>query len=191
MARSRHVAVDGIADMGVAISDAGLELTKLDGQLIKPSGGGQVGSVLLNVLNQTSASMAVVRADLTAAAKAAATVDPRVLSVSQQATLVKARATIAAALAAVDEFKQLVPIITEVLGGNGARTYLIEQVNPAELRPGGGFIGTYSVLRADHGSLKLVRSGDATDLIGTRAAVGQPGYVLPPGPVREFVPNTS
>jgi hypothetical protein len=191
MARSRHVAVDGIADMGVAIADAGLELTKLDGQLIKPPGGGQVGSVLLNVLNQTSASMAVVRADLTVAAKAAATVDPKVLSVSQQATLAKAKATISAALAAVDEFKQLVPIITEVLGGNGPRTYLVEQVNPAELRPGGGFIGTYSILRADHGSLKLLRSGDAVDFIGTRASPGQPGYVLAPGPLREFVPNTS
>ena len=191
MARSRHVAVDGIADMGVAISDAGLELTKLDGQLIKPPGNGQEGKVLLTVLNQTSQSMVVVRGDLTVAAKAAAQVDLLVLSASQQATFVRAKATISAALAAADEFQQLVPIITEVLGGNGARTYLIEQVNPAELRPGGGFIGTYSVLRADHGSLKLIRSGNATDLIGTRVAPGEPGYVTPPGPIREFVPNTS
>jgi len=190
MARSRHVAVDGIADMGVAISDAGLELTKLDGQLIKPPGSGQEGRVLLNVLDQTSKSMVVVRGDLTLAAKAAAQVDLRVLSASQQATFTKAKATISAALAAADEFQQLVPVITEVLGGNGPRTYLIEQVNPAELRPGGGFIGTYSVLRADHGSLRLLRSGNATDLIGSRVP-GEPGYVTPPGPLREFLPDTS
>src|SRR5260370_261031 len=36
LAQSRHTAVDGIADMGVAISDAGLELAKLDGHLIPP-----------------------------------------------------------------------------------------------------------------------------------------------------------
>ncbi len=191
-ARSRLIAVDGIADMGVAISDAGLELDKLDGQLIKPAtAGGQQGRTLLTVLDQTNKSLVVVRAYLDRAQKAAAQIDVGVLPAGQQATFLRARATISSALAAAAEFEQLVPIITDVLGGNGARTYLIEQVNPAELRPGGGFIGTYSVLRADQGTLKLIRSGNATELIGNRAAFGQPGYVAPPGPLREFVPNTS
>jgi Protein of unknown function (DUF4012) len=197
LARSRLTAVDGIADMGVAISDAGLELDKLDGQLIKPaSAGGQQGRTLLTVLDQTNKSLVVVRAYLDRAQKAAAQVDTGVLPAGQQAAFVKARATISSAIAAADEFEQLVPIITEVLGGNGARTYLIEQVNPSELRPGGGFIGTYSVLRADQGTLSLIRSGNAIDFVpgfltGTRAAPGQPGYVAPPGPIREFIPGTS
>jgi hypothetical protein len=191
-ARSQHAAVDGIADMGVAISDAGVELAKLDGQLIKPaSAGGQEGRTLLTVLNQTNTSLVAVRADLVRAQKAAAAVDTRVLPVGQQATFLKAKGTIGSALAAADEFQRLVPIITELLGGNGARNYLIEQVNPSELRPGGGFIGTYSLLQANQGTLKLIRSGNAVDLIGTRAAAGDPGYVLPPGPIREFIPNTS
>lgn len=191
-ARSQHVAVDGIADMGVAISDAGVELAKLDGQLIKPaSAGGQEGRTLLTVLNQTNTSLVAVRADLVNAQIAAAKVDASVLPVAQRGTFAKARGTITTALAAVDEFKALVPVMTELLGGNGARTYLIEQVNPSELRPGGGFIGTYSLLQANQGALKLIRSGNATDLIGTRAALGEPGYVLPPGPIREFIPNTS
>lgn len=192
IAKSRHVAVDGIADMGGAISDAGVELATLDGQLIKPaSAGGQQGRTLLTVLNDTNTSLAGVRADLVRAQAAAAKVDVRVLPSGQQVTFAKARATITSAIGAADEFQRLVPIITELLGGNGPRTYLIEQVNPAELRPGGGFIGTYSVLRADQGTLKLIRSGNATDLIGTRAAAGDPGYIPPPGPIREFIPNTS
>jgi len=192
LATSRHTAVDGIADMGVAISDAGLELAKLDGQLIQPGGaGGQQGRTLLTVLDQASTSLVVVRADLDRALKGARQVDIRVVPAGQQATFLKAEATIITAVAAADEFASLVPIITEVLGGNGARTYLIEQVNPAELRPGGGFIGTYSILEANQGVLKLVRSGSATDLIGTRSSPGQPGYVTPPGPIKEFVPNTS
>jgi len=192
MAKSRHVAVDGISDMGVAISDAGLELAKLDGELIKPStAGGQQGKSLLAVLNQTSQSLVLVRADLNRAQKAAAGVDVSVLPAGQQASFARAKGTITTAVAAADEFATLVPIITEVLGGNGPRTYLIEQVNPAELRPGGGFIGTYSVLQTNQGTLKLIRSGNATDLIGTRASPGEPGYVEPPGPLREFVPTLS
>jgi hypothetical protein len=193
LARARQLAVDGIAGMGVAISDAGLELANLDGQLIKPAtSGGQQGRTLLSVLNQTNSSLVIVRGDLDRAQKAAAQVDIQVVPVSLQATFLNARATIISAVAAADEFARLVPIITELLGGNGARTYLIEQVNPAELRPGGGFIGTYSVLRADQGTLRLIRSGDAVELIGTRARPGQPGYVAPPGPLREsLLQNTS
>jgi len=192
LAQSRHTAVDGIADMGVAISDAGLELAKLDGQLIAPaSAGGQQGRTLLTVLNQTNTSLVIVRKDLDVAQKAAAKVDIRIVPAGQQAAFLKAKGTITTAIAAADEFASLVPIITELLGGNGARTYLVEQVNPSELRPGGGFIGTYSVLQANQGSLKLIKSGNATDLIGSRAAPGQPGYVAPPGPIREFIPNTS
>jgi Protein of unknown function (DUF4012) len=186
VARSRHTAVDGIAQMGVAISDAGLELAALAGQLIQPAtASGPEGRTLLTVLEQTHTSLVTVRADLDRAQKAAARVDVRVLPAGQQGTFGKARDTISSALAAIDEFEQLVPVLTEMLGGNGARVYLIEQVNPAELRAGGGFIGTFSALRADHGTLTLVSSGDSYQLADPRPLIGQPGYVAPPGPLRE------
>jgi len=186
LVRSRHTAVDGIADMGIAITDAGQELADLAGQLIKPStGGGQSGRTLLTVLTLTNTSIVKVRADLDRAQKAAARVDVGVLPAGQQATLIKARSTISTGLAAIDQFVLLVPVLTEVLGGNGTRTYLIEQVNNAELRPGGGFIGTYSVLQASQGTLKLLKTGGSPDISFPRALVGQPGYVQPPGPFRE------
>jgi hypothetical protein len=192
LARSRHTAVAGIAAMGVAISDAGEQLSDLDGELIKPSSSGdQQGRTLLTVLDQTQSSLVNVRTNLALAQNAAAQVDVQVLPKGQQATFVKARATISAAVAGLDEFQRLVPILTEVLGGNGIRTFLIEQVNAAELRAGGGFIGTYSVLQADHGKLRLIKSGTGPDLSGQRAALGQPGYIDPPGPLLEWLPNTS
>ena len=189
--RSRHTAVDAISTMGVDLSLAGGDLADLDQQLIAPVGSGQQGTTLLTMVNQVDTRIGPVRLELVAALKAAERVDLAILSAAQQTTLVRAQGTIRNALAALDQLKALLPMMTEVLGGNGARTYLIEQVNPAELRPGGGFIGTYSVLRADHGTLQLIRSGDAVDLILPRAAVGQAGYVQPPGPIRELIPNTS
>jgi hypothetical protein len=192
LAVSRHTAVDEIAAMGVAIANAGLELAALDGQIIKPANaGGQGGLSLLAMLNQTQTSLVKVHADLESAQKAAAQVDIRLIPSSQQGPFSSARGTINAALDSIAAFESLVPVITEVLGGNGTRTYLIEQVNPAELRPGGGFIGTYSVVQADHGTLKLITSGTATQLSEPRAQLGSRGYVAPPGPLREFVPYTS
>jgi hypothetical protein len=176
--------------MGIAISDAGVELANLDGQLIKPSGG-QQGRTLLTWLDQTHGSLVKVRADLARAQTAAARVDISVLPSGQQSSFTKARDTIASALAGLDEFERLVPLLTEMLGGNGVRTFLIEQVNAAELRPGGGFIGTFSVVQADHGTLRLIRNGTGPDLSYPRPLPGSPGFVTPPGPFREWIPGTS
>ena len=142
------------------------------------------------VVGVLAAALIKVRSDLELAQKAAARVDVQVLPAGQQATFIKARGTIVSALAAVDEFARVVPVLTEVLGGNGTRTYLIEQVNPAELRPGGGFIGTYSVLRVTNGTLKLIRSGDAYQLVDPRPKIGQAGYIAPPGPLLESLTPT-
>jgi hypothetical protein len=188
-ALSRHVAVDGVADVGVAISDAGRELAALEAQLIiKPAVKGQEAKTLLSVLGQMSGSLAKVREDFIRADKAAASVDLQVLPPGQRAGFVKARDSIKAALTAADDFERLIPVILDVLGGNGPRTYLIEQLNPAELRDGGGFMGTYSVLRAENGALKMIRSGSSFDFApDPRPTIGQYGYITPPGVLREFL----
>ena len=191
VARSEHTAVTGVADMGIAISKTGQDLADLDGQLIKPPTSSQGGHTLLTVLNEVKPSLVTIRGDLTLAQASAGDVDVSVLPASEQATFLKAKDTITSALAGLDEFDRLVPVLTEVLGGNGYRTYLIEQLNPAELRAGGGFIGTYSVLRADNGNLKVLRSGDAYELANPRPVPGQAGFIPLPMPLREVIPGTS
>jgi hypothetical protein len=191
LARSRHTAVTGIADMGVAIARAGQDLADLDAQLINPATSGAGGHTLLTVLNETQPTVIKVRDDLTLAQTSAGDVDVSVLPTSQQATFLKARDTINSALSGIDEFERLVPVLTEVLGGNGYRTYVIEQVNPSELRAGGGFIGTYSILRAYHGTLTILKSGDAYNLANPRPGPGQPGFIPIPSPLREVIPTTS
>jgi hypothetical protein len=191
LAQSRHTAVDGIAGTGAAISDAGQELSNLYAQLITPTASDQPPRNVLTVLDQVQPSVVKIRGDLQRAQKDASQVDAAVIPAEQRVTFLKARDTITSALAGLDEFDRLVPVLHEVLGGNGARTYLIEQVNPAELRAGGGFIGTYSLLRADQGTLTLIKSGGATDLAEPRPLPGQPGFIPQPGPYREVIPDIS
>jgi len=190
-ARSRHTAVDAVAEMGAAISDAGLDLSILDSELIKPTPTGEAGRTFLTVLNQAHAGLTKVRDDLERARKAAVNVHVDVLPSAQQGTFINARDSIDSALAGFAAFERLVPILTDVLGGNMPRTYLVEQVNPAELRAGGGFIGTYSLLRADQGSLKLLRSGNAYDLAFPRPLPWQASFIPQPTPLREVIPDTS
>ncbi len=115
-----------------------------------------------------------------------------VLPDGQQATFINARLTINTALDGLDEFERLYPVLKEILGGNGARNYLVEQVNPAELRPGGGFIGTYSLIRAEQGSLSVIRSGDAYKAFADpRPGPGQPGFIPLQDPMRDIIPWVS
>jgi hypothetical protein len=52
----------------------------------------------------------------------------------------------------------------QMLGGEGARTYLVAFLNPAEIRGGGGLIGSYALLRASAGRLSILRIGAETQL---------------------------
>jgi hypothetical protein len=186
---SRHATVKAVAEMGVALSEAGQELSDLDGQLIKPPGSGQAAHSLLTTIDQMQAGLLKVRLDLDRAQRAAEEVDVSLVPGGQQATFLKARNAIGAAEKGLDEFGRLVPVLKEMLGDNGPRTFLIEQVNPAELRAGGGFIGTYSLVRADHGKVTVITSGDSYDLANPRPLPGQPGFVPQPSPLRDIIPE--
>src|SRR5690348_2661560 len=102
LVRSRHDAVDGLGAMGIALSEAGLEVAKLDAQLIKPAPGGQPGQLLLGVLKQAGPSLVAIRAELLQAQVAAQGVDVSVVPAAQRATFVKARDSITTALGDVD-----------------------------------------------------------------------------------------
>lgn len=66
-------------------------------------------------------------------------------------------------------------------GDSGPKRYLFLSQNPDEVRPTGGFIGTYGVLTADHGQLKLERYDDIFNWVGPHPqAVVPPAEVGPP-----------
>src|SRR5258708_3426753 len=177
----------GLAGGGfLAYSTIRRDANQLQDRLTSHFGLGARG--VLSMINQVKAKIDPVRGELSAALKAADSMDVSLLPSSQKATFLKARGTIGLALTSIDQFKALVPILVEILGGTVARTYLIEQVNPAELRPGGGSIGSFSLLRADHGILPLTKNDDVSGVSLSRGGLGEPNYVEPPGPIREWLP---
>ncbi len=187
-ATAKHQAVAHLADMGSALADAGTVLAELDRTLMAPGGGASAGTQLLAALQQAGGGTEPALADLKRADSAAGAVDLSVLSSPQQRTFRQTRASIGEAIQGMQEFHRLAPILAGILGGGGPRTYLIEQVNPAELRAGGGFIGSLSIVVADHGALKIVKSGNAYSDRSTR---GQPGYVAPPPPFAKLLGGKS
>lgn len=187
----RLAAVDSLADMGIAVSQAALDGSDIDALLTAGGGTGSVGTQLLATLKLAGPRAARVKQDLLDAQRAAAKVKPSLLPSSELAAFTSAEASITTGLASIDEFNRLIPVMLEVMGANGPRTYLVEQLNPAELRPGGGFFGTYSLISANNGNLTVTGGGNSYDQTAVRPTIGQPGYVAPPGPLRELISNSS
>src|SRR5262249_41444286 len=137
----------GVATMGVQLAEAGQGTVAVDAQLLAPSVAGlSSGQRLVSFLQSSGPGLATVRDHLARARVAVDQVDPGVLSASQQRLVQQAASEIDAALAGLDAFARLGGPIAQILGAGGKRTYLMEQVDPAELRGGGGFIGSYSLL---------------------------------------------
>ncbi len=58
-------------------------------------------------------------------------------------------------------------LMPEMLGSDGARTYLVVFQNPAELRATGGIFGSYVLVRVDGGKISIVSQGASSRDIGT------------------------
>lgn len=55
----------------------------------------------------------------------------------------------------IDE--ELYKVLPKVLGFDSPKTYLLLFNNDTELRPGGGFIGSYGILKMDKGKLEIIK----------------------------------
>jgi len=179
--------VQAIARMGIYLADAGEQSTLLDVALLTPAPPGTTsGKKILGVMTQAEQKAPLITAALHSAQDQAANVDPQFLPSSQRASFEKAKTDIAKGLTQIDQFAGLAPALIDFLGGNGPRTYLVEQPDPAELRGGGGFIGSYSILTANKGEIALGKAGNTATIDYPRPKVGQPRYIQAPGPLRQF-----
>ena len=182
----RQVAVDELAMMGADLADGGQQTADIDAKLIGPSPGATAGSKLISALKLTLASLPALERTLQSARGHASQVDASLLPAAQRATFIKARETITSGVAGLHELTTLGPVMLEILGANGPRTYLVTQVDPAELRGGGGFIGSYSLLTANQGVLTLNGGGDVYGIDTPVPLPGQKKYVQPPAALQHF-----
>lgn len=82
----------------------------------------------------------------------------------------------------INQARLLLPLVPSFIAQDSKKTYLVLFQNSAELRPTGGFIGSYGLLSFEKGKLLDFSVEDIY------AADGQlKGYVEPPEPIKEFL----
>ncbi len=84
---------------------------------------------------------------------------------------------------AVSEMSQVVP---DLIGINGKKTYLVLFQNNSELRPTGGFIGSFALATLDAGKLIDFSISDVYSADGQLK-----GHVEPPAPIKQYLREAS
>jgi len=79
---------------------------------------------------------------------------------------------------AINLVEETIDTWPEILGFNGKRTYLILFQNNMELRPGGGFIGSYGILPINNGQIGKLSINDVYTADGHLTQSIQPPYGL-------------
>jgi hypothetical protein len=97
------------------------------------------------------------------------------VSACQRATFAKAITFLPEARHMVDEANALIPVGSWMLGIDHPRNFLVQTMDRAELRPGGGFVGQYGVLTINGGRIGSLALQDIAwlDYAGTGT-----GYAL-------------
>lgn len=72
--------------------------------------------------------------------------------------------------------------LPDVLGANGKKTYLVLLQNNMELRPTGGFIGSFALVTLDGGKISDITIQDVYSADGQLK-----GYVKPPDPIKNYL----
>lgn len=83
-----------------------------------------------------------------------------------------------------DEHMAAINNVPEFLGFNGAHTYLVLFLNNTELRPAGGFIGSYAVVRVENGhtDIKMISGTETLDLAADKTKLPSP-----PKPLSDYL----
>ncbi len=82
----------------------------------------------------------------------------------------------------LDQSRELMDILPVLLGTDSKKTYLILLQNNAELRPTGGFIGSYALATFDQGALLDIQVEDVYTADGQLK-----GHVEPPAPIKRYL----
>ena len=116
-----------------------------------------------------------------AAAAALDRVDPEVIPDEYALRVAELRAQAPAVAASMREFLTLIDVFAAMLGGDEKMRYLAVFQNPTELRPTGGFIGSFAEMDIMNGEVVALRVPDG----GSYAAQGQlRAFVAAPKPLQ-------
>jgi hypothetical protein len=156
---------DDMAQAGIELSAAGEHLADVASGLLAPS---DASVPLRDSLGRFQSLDSAAQASTAALQDALARIAP-LASYRLIGPVASARATLFVKLPHIEQRvaggDQALRAFEDFLGAAGSRQYLVLSQNPDEVRPTGGFIGTYGLMRAANGHVSLPEFGDMSQFL--------------------------
>jgi hypothetical protein len=153
---SRAASGESAVSAGVHIASAGPDLVSVAERLHQgkqAAGSGEEVS-FLGLLRDTEAPLSRAADALGAADRDLERVNEADVPEDKRELFRAAKKNLGGAVGLIKSFQANEAVFKELLGGNGPRKYLFLFQNNNELRPTGGFIGTYALLDMNHGVVR-------------------------------------
>lgn len=149
--------VDDIADNGLAplVDIAG----SIDSRVFSPVD----GRIDIAAIEEIAPGINAAADALSAGLAELRSIDRSELFGPLEAPVMALQSKIADAEAAASAGATATSLMPAMLGGAGARTYLLVFQNNAEIRATGGLPGAWATVRADNGELEILKQGSASD----------------------------
>ncbi|MEK7103519.1 MAG: DUF4012 domain-containing protein, partial [Patescibacteria group bacterium] len=173
-----------LLEAGKEISQAGQYLTTAFDPLLHMDGFSSRS--LLAIANNTQESLAQALPHLQRASDAVESVDPSFLPEHQQELLVKARHQLPMVVATARDLSNALTVLHNALGADQKKRYLVILQNNTEIRPTGGFIGSFALIDIDRGVITSIEipQGGSYDLQGQLSS-----HVISPDPLHLLNPH--
>lgn len=184
-------AASNLVEAGQSISKAGENLSLAFGTLYKTnllsfldSNGGGSSKSISKILTEFRDVLVFAEKNIARADKLLAEIDSSVLPPDKQPMFSDFKEKIPDFQKYIGDAVDYSEFLLDVVGGSGAKTYLVLLQNNSELRPTGGFPGTYAVVTFEDGVLKKIFVDDVYRL---DAALKE--NIIPPKPIQHITPN--
>jgi hypothetical protein len=183
-------ATQTLVDSGQQVARAGLQVTPLARAVLAPRTGGRSLPVL-------TAEARKLLPDVDRAASEIAEADRRVAALDDYRLVWPISSARRSARTRLDDASRKVSkalhglrVGLEVAGADGPKSFLVLSQNPDEVRPTGGYMGTYGLLTSNRGELRLARYGAMGSWTDSHPAADIPAakapypfrYASPPQP---------
>lgn len=163
--------------------EKGLQLEKMV-QSARPSILGS-GSFLRNSYGNIRDTSRIIEGHLTAAADAASNIQ-RWKGIPMMPGVYSRLAAVSDAAKQAKKINEVLPLVPSILSFEGEKRYVVLLQNNFELRPTGGFIGSFATMTLSGGAVTSVSVQDVYEADGQLK-----GAVEPPEPIRTYLGKTS
>lgn len=166
---------DALADAGHGLSQAGIAVAISSDRLIHPHDPDRPLSEAVGDLRDVGATVTTADAAVHDAQRQVDSLNGYRLLGPLGSARRDMKNRLGAIVSRIDELDGAMALTLDVIGANGPRRYLILTQNPDEVRPTGGYIGTYGLLSASGGHIELLQYG-----AGGEWSLAHPRAAIPP-----------